>query len=73
MDMRRYSGPIIVTTEQGRTTMRRFWILLSVVVVSLSLVLAGCAKEVIKETPEEGEEQPEGTGPKPPPLPVQGN
>ncbi len=53
--------------------MRRFWILLSVVVVSLSLVLAGCAKKIIKETPEEGEEQPEGTGPNPPPLPVQGN
>ena len=54
--------------------MRRLWIGLIVAFAALSLVMAACAKKgVLKDTPEEGEEQPEGTGPKPPPMPFQGN
>ncbi|MBN2494806.1 MAG: hypothetical protein JXR96_09470 [Deltaproteobacteria bacterium] len=50
--------------------MRRLLMLLVVLLCAFAWVLSSsCKKEVLKETPEEGEEQPEGTGPKPPPMP----
>lgn len=51
--------------------MRRWLIGILAAVTALAWLLsAGCAKKALKDTPEEGEEQPSDTGPAPAPTPI---